>query len=155
MASTLVSMSTLICLCSSSILILEKTATEEHSEYFIGIYFLLELTMAEAATASSRRLLITWFLSGLIVNPALGCIGKARVSSANFFESISCLRRSIFIRVQLNSVLFIRLLDIVFGRITSHSQNVIVILFCQYFSAYFDLCSRVLRSRRLLRLSRL
>lgn len=119
----------LVCLAPSSRTLEEATA-EEHSKYFIRIYFLLELTVAESATAPPWRLHVARFLPSLIVDFAFLPIGEADVGSADFLESLTGLRRLVLVRMQLYGVLFVRLLYLVLACVARHTQYVVIVLLC-------------------------
>jgi hypothetical protein len=132
--------------------LLEETTSEEHPENLVWINLLLELTLAEAATASTGRLHISRFLPSLVIYPTLLTVRQARIRRADLLEGLAGLWRTVLIRMQLDSVLSICFFHVFLGGTSGHSQDIVIVLLRQDFLTYLDLGRCVLWSGGLLRL---
>ena len=110
----------------------EVTTSEEHVEDLRRVDILLELALPESVASGLR---VAGFFACQVIHFSLLLIHQTGIRSANFLKGVCGLRRMVFIRMELNRQLLVRLFDVVFGGRSWEAQDLVVVLLAEDFSA--------------------
>lgn len=123
---------------------------KEHVEDLLGVNVLFKLWMSGSALRLSW-LVVTRFLTGLIIVPSLLRVCKAHICRTYLFKCFRRLRCFIFVWMKLHSQFFISLLYLFFITSLTHAKYLIIISLLYNFSTLSNLFGSIFRFQWLLR----
>ena len=110
----------------------EVATSEEHIEDLRRVDILLELALPESVASG---LGVAWLFACQVIHFSLLLVHQTGICSADFLKGVCGLWRMVFIGMELNCQLLVRLFDVVFGGRSWEAQDLVVVLLAEDFSA--------------------